>query len=225
MKVNFYHGYDGGNDEEQYGDPELDNRAEPIVRKGGEVFKSCYDIEWCYHVCHVIDPARSLAKPVADLLDGNIGEPHWTACDMLSVLIADMGINRRHPSLEDAVAFWTMFPDGVSEALSNCYMKDCSLLAKHGDIVRILNNPFFYKDRNANERRLVEIAEDSGLRFALDRIAVIPGPETIAREIAILNHGIRDSNKVEDIAKKLTPSIAKTMEEWELKPTVGGEIF
>ncbi len=219
MKVIFHHGYDGGNDEEQYGDPEVDNRAQPIIRKGCEPFKSCYDIEWGYHVCHVVNPSRSLAKPVADLLDGNIGEPHWTVCDMLSVLIADMGINRRHPSREDAVAFWTMFPDGVAEALSNSYMKDCSLVAKHGDYVRVLNNPFFYKDRNANEHRLVEIAEDNGLNFALDRIAVIPSPETLAREIALLNHGFRDTKSMESVREKLSASIAETMEDWGLIPT------
>ena len=53
----------------------------------------------------------------------------------------------------------------------------------------------------------------------------IPGPETIAREIAILNHGIREPNKVEDVAEKLASSIAETMEEWGLKPTVGVESF
>lgn len=69
------------------------------------------------------------------------------------------------PVLSDQVAFWTMFPDGVAEALAYRW-KEPGLLPKHGDAVRVLNNPFFHKDPNANERRLVKIAEDNGLRFA-----------------------------------------------------------
>ena len=123
------------------------------------------------------------------------------------------------PVLSDQVAFWTMFPDGVAEALAYRW-KEPGLLPKHGDAVRVLNNPFFHKDPNANERRLVEIAEDNGLRFALDRIAVLPPPETLAREIALLNHGIRDPEKVEPIQSRLAASIAETMADWGLKPTV-----
>ena len=221
MKVNFYHGYDGGDDERQYGDPDFDNRLEPIIRTGGDPFKSCYDIEWCYHVCHVIDPARSLAASVINLMDGNYRDPHWDICDILSVLIVDMGINRRHLSSKDAIAFWTMFPDGVAEALANRWSWS-GLLAKHGDAVRVLNNPFFHKDPNANERRLVEIAEDNGLRFALDRISVIPPPETLAREIALLNHGLRDPGNIEPVRARLAASIAETMSDWGLEPTVEG---
>jgi hypothetical protein len=220
MKVIFHCGYDGKPDESWYDDCFLDNRPEPVVRKAGEPFKSCYDIEWSYRVCHVIDPGRSLAKPVIDLLEGCIADPHWENCDCLSVLIADMAINRRQPSREDVIAFWTMFPDGVAEALSNCYMKDSRFLGKYRDAVRVLNNPFFHKDPNANERRLVEIAEDNGLRFALDRIAVLPPPDVLAREIALLNHGIRDPEKVEPIQSRLAASIAETMSDWGLKPTV-----
>ncbi len=220
MKVNFYCGYDGRPDESMYDDCFLDNRQEPVVRSGGETFKSCYDIEWSYFVYHVIDPSRSRASPVLELMDWGNWDSHWTTCDCISVMIADMGINRRHPSREDAVAFWTMFPDGVAQALSACYMKDDRFLAKHTDVVRVLNNPFFYKDRNATERRLVEIAEDNGLRFALDRISVIPTPEVLAREIALLNYGAREPPGVIDaVRERLSASIAETMEDWGLIPT------
>ena len=99
-------------------------------------------------------------------------------------------------------------------------LKDCSLLEKHRNTVRVLNNPFFHKDPNANERRLVEIAEDGGLRFALDRIAVLPSPDVLAREIALLNHGLRDPENVEPVRSKLSASIAETMSDWGLEPTV-----
>ena len=99
-------------------------------------------------------------------------------------------------------------------------MKDYSLLAKHHEAVRVLNNPFFYQDPSANERRLVEIAEDNGLRFALDRTVVLPPPNVLAREIALLNHGFRGSRNVESVSERLTASIAETMEDWGLEPTV-----
>ena len=221
MKVNFYHGYDGGNDERQYGDPEVDNRTQPIIRMGSEPFKSCYDLEWCYHVCHVIDPARSLAIPVLNMMDWKSTGVSWSVCDMLYVLISDMGINGRNLSRTDIVAFWTMFPGAVAEALSESVANDESLLERYGDVVRVLNNPFFHKDRNATERRLVEIAEDNGLRFALDRISVIPTPEVLAREIALLNYGVREPPDVIDaVRERLTVSIAETMEDWGLEPTL-----
>lgn len=58
------------------------------------------------------------------------------------------------------------------------------------------------------------------LRFALDRIAVIPPPETLAREIALLNHGLRDPGNVEPVRARLAASIAETMSDWGLEPTV-----
>ena len=205
---------------EPFSDCYLDNRMEAVVRQGSEPFLGSHEIEEGYRIIHIVDPARSLAFPILDYMDWCIGEPYWEKCDRLSTLIADMGIDRHHPSREDVIAFWTMFPDGVAEALSKCYMKDCSLLPKHSDVVRVLNNPFFHKDPNANERRLVEIAEDNGLRFALDRIAVIPPPETLAREIALLNHGFRDPKNVEPVRARLAAFIAETMEDWGLELTV-----
>ena len=223
MKVIFHCGYDGAPVESIYDDCFLDNRQKPVVRIGGEPFKSCYDIEWGCSRNHIIDPSRSLAAPILEVLDWDNGEPNWMTYDCLSRLIADMGINRHHPSREDAVAFWTFFPDGVSSVLSNSYMHDCSFNAKHADIARVLNNPFFYKDRNVTKRRLVEIAEDSGVRFALDRTKFLPAPEILAREIALLNHGFRDRKSVDAVREGLIASIAETMEDWGLNPTVGLE--
>ena len=206
--------------DEPFSDCYLDNRTEAIIRRGGEPFLNRFEIEDSYYKSHIVDPSRSLVSPIVELMDWGVGDPHWSDCDCLSVLIANMEISRLHPSREDVIAFWTMFPDGVGEALSNSYMKDCSLLEKHRNTVRVLNNPFFHKDPNANERRLVEIAEDGGLRFALDRIAVLPSPEVLAREIALLNHGLRDPENVEIVRAKLFSSIAETMADWGLAPTL-----
>ena len=138
---------------------------------------------------------------------------------MLAHLASALGIVFNRPSPESDIAFWTMFPDGVAEALANRW-KEPNLLAKHANAIRVLNNPFFHKDPNANERRLVEIAEDGGLRFALDRVAVLPRPDVLAREIALLNHGLRDPENVEPVRSKLAASIAETMSDWGLEPTV-----
>ena len=94
MKVIFHCGYDGAPVESIYDDCFLDNRQEPVVRIGGEPFKSCYDIEWGCSRLHIIDPSRSLAAPILEILDWDNGEPNWMTYDCLSRLIADMGINR-----------------------------------------------------------------------------------------------------------------------------------
>ena len=206
--------------EDLYGAPDLDNRIEPIIRCGGEPFKSCYDLDEFFYRCQIVDPRRSVAGTVIGFIaDGLVDDLGWEECSMLAHLAFDLGIAFNRPSLESDVAFWTMFPDGVAEAHTNRW-KEPKLLAKHREAVRVLNNPFFHKDPNANERRLVEIAEDNGLRFALDRIDVLPQPAALAREIALLNHGLRDPENVEMVREKLTVSIAETMEDWGLEPTL-----
>ena len=206
-------------DEWFYQNTVVDNRKEPPIRKGDEAFWNAYEIDDGYNCVHIIDPKRSLAAPMLSFQEWGGGTPEWAFCDCLSVLIGDVDIDRWHPTRGDLIAFWTIFPDGVAQALARCYMKDCSWLAKHAATVRVLNNPWFHKDRNANERRLVEIAEDNGLRFALDRIDPIPPPDVLAREIALLNHGLRDPENVEPVRARLAASIAGTMADWGLSPT------
>ena len=221
MKVFVYPGYDSPPDEAAYDDCILDNRSAPVIRKGGEPFKTCYPVEWSYFVNHVIDPSRSLAKPVLDLLLASDGEPRfvWPFCDYLSQLVWDLGCHGRPPARTALLFFHTVFPCGTAECLAESYLKNRHYLERHADAVRVLNNPWFHKDRNANERRLVEIAEDNGLRFALDRIAVIPPADVLAREIALLDHGFRDPQNVEPVRARLAASIAGTMADWGLSPT------
>jgi hypothetical protein len=221
MKVFVYPSYDSPPDEAAYDDCILDNRREPVIRKGGELFKTCYPVEWSCFVHHVIDPSRSLAAPVVDWLKN----PHdkqtmWPIYDYLSQLLYDLGCRGRPPARTALLFFHTVFPDGTAECLAKSYGKNRHYLEKHADAVRVLNNPWFHKDRNANERRLVEIAEDNGLRFALDRIDPIPPPDVLAREIALLNHGLRDPENVEPVRARLAASIAETMSDWGLVPTV-----
>ena len=85
--------------------------------------------------------------------------------------------------------------------------------------MRVLNNPCFYKDANAPERRLVEIASVGGFRFALDRAKHIAPASVLAKELALLNYGCNEPNKVDAIADGLTTEIAEVMDDWGLVPT------
>ncbi len=222
MKVNFYHGYDGDANEASYFSCFFDNLSEPLLRPGAEPFKSCYSVEWSYHAYNLVDPRRSVVVPIVRLFEINNFDriSKWPVCDCLLILLRDFGLDVHQPSREEAIAFRTMFPAETADCLADSYMKLRGYAEIYADAMRVLNNPFFHKDPNANERRLVEIAEDNGLRFALDRIAVIPPPETLAREIALLNHGLRDPGSVEPVRARLAASIAETMSDWGLEPTV-----
>lgn len=222
MKVNFYHGYDGDANEASYFSCFFDNLSEPLLRPGAEPFKSCYSVEWSYHAYNLVDPRRSVVVPIVRLFEINNFDriSKWPVCDCLLILLRDFGLDVHQPSREEAIAFRTMFPAETADCLADSYMKLRGYAEIYADAMRVLNNPFFHKDPNANERRLVEIAEDNGLRFALDRIAVIPPPETLAREIALLNHGLRDPGNVEPVRARLAASIAETMSDWGPEPTV-----
>ena len=216
MKVVFHCGYDGKPIEDWYNECLLNNLSEPVIRAAGEPFKTCYDIEWCYHVYNLLDPSRSIANAVVKLSrDRQEGVPQWQSCDCILQLIRDFGLDRIAPSKNAIVAFWTIFPMGTAEFLSDSYVKSGSFMNPHKNVVRVLNNPFFH-DTDASDRRLVEIAEDAGVRFALDRAKILPTPETLAKEIALLNHGVSNPEKVDEVATRLTSSIAAIMEDWGL---------
>ena len=217
MKTVFHCGYDGKPIEEWYHECFFDNLAAPVIRTGGEPFKSCYDIEWSFHIYNLVDPSRSLAKAVIALLDkGNWDEPNWTVCDCLFQLCRDFGMTPHLPSRTDRLAFWTMFPKGTADCIANSYMKREGFLEKPKGTALVLNNPFFHADKNATEKRLVEIAETDGLLFALDRTKILPSPEVLAKEIALLLHGLRHPESVAPLAGRLSPPIAETMADWGL---------
>lgn len=222
MKVNFYHSYDGDADEASYVSCFFDNLSEPILRPGAEPFKSCYSVEWSYHVYNLVDPRRSVVAPIVRLFKiSNFDRiSKWPVCDCLLVLLRDFGLDAHQPSRTERIAFQTLFPAETADYLADSYVKLRGYADFRDDTVRVLNNPFFHKDPNANERRLVEIAADGGLRFALDRIAVLPSPDVLAREIALLNHGLRDPENVEPVRARLSASIAETMSNWGLEPTL-----
>ena len=89
----------------------------------------------------------------------------------------------------------------------------------HGDVVRVLNNPYFYRDANAPERRLVEIASVGGFRFALDRASYIAPASVLAKELALLNYGCKEPRKLDAVAERLTKEIAEVLDDWGLTPT------
>ena len=217
MNVVFHCGYDGKPNEDMYGECLFDNLSELVIREGGEPLKVCYDIEWCYHVYNLFAPSKSIAAPVIRLLAETVdGNPVWRNCDCLLRLLMDYKINISNPEKAERVFFRTVFPKGTAEYLGDSYVRLTGFLDKCPGVIRVLNNPLFHADPSATDKRLVEIATDDGVHFALDRIKTLPAPESLAREIALLNHGLKQPAVVEELTRGLTCSIAENMSDWGL---------
>ena len=203
-----------------YDDCMFDNLNAHMVRSGGESFKSYYTVEEGYYCYSAIDPSRSFVDTVLKAMNERCSESNnWPACDAICVLLIDLGFDLVHLAKADLVAFWSMFPKGLSEFLSLPYLRFRCFINPHGDVVRVLNNPYFYKDASAPERRLVEIAEVGGFRFALDRACYIAQPSVLAKELALLNYGCDEPCKVDAVAEGLTTEIAEVLDDWGLVPT------
>ena len=197
----------------------MSNLDAPIVRSGAEAFKSYYPIEWCYFGFHTIDPSRSFAKMMIEKMNmENDVQSHWPAADMFVGLLHDLGFDYHHLTHADLVAFWTMFPIETAEFLADSFFKRSAYLKANPETVRVLNNPYFYVDSNPSERRLVEIAEINGFRFALDRAKILPPPNVLANEIILLNYGMTSLELVGVKAEALAATIAETMDDWRLIP-------
>ena len=89
---------------------------------------------------------------------------------------------------------------------------------------RVVNNPGFYKDANTPERRLVEIATVGGFRFGLDRASYIAPALVLAKELALLNFGCNEPDKVDATAERLTAEIAEVLDDWGLVPKADGDL-
>ena len=195
----------------------LDNLNAPVIRSGDEPFKSYYAVEWAYNCFSAIDPSRSFVETLVKAMDGRCSaENNWPASDAIHVLLRDLGILSQKLTRADVVAFWTMFPKGLSAFLSLPYMKLTCFNNPHGDVVRVLNNPFFYRDANAPYGRLVEIAEVNGFRFALDRACFVASPVVLAKELSLLNYGCNEPRRVAESAEALTVTIGEAMSDWGL---------
>lgn len=217
MKILTHFGYEAKSDVESIDDCRIDNTNEPVVRVGGEPFTSYYDVEWFYYVKHVIDPARSLVKPIRALLECDRDATSlWPICDILSRLLRDLEFDLDHPTETDIVRFRTMFPGEAAECLANSYMKRAAYINQCEGYVRVLNNPSFHAKRNASDRLLVEIATENGVRYALDRSRCIASPEALATEIALLNYGYTQPTKVSEAERRLALQIREVMDDWGL---------
>ena len=192
--------------------PDLDNTREPLIRNGGEPFTSYYEIEDCYLVCHVIDPARSLAAPLVRFLsEARNREGLWPWCDVLHRLLYDLDF-RALPTLQAKQhLFHTLFPRGTNAFL--IAESQQSYAADTSGHPRVLNHPSFHTNPNCSEKRLVEIATELDASFALDRACLIPEPATLAREIALLCYGLEAPERVPEAQTRLTQSIADVFDE------------
>ena len=198
----------------------MSNLEAPVVRCGDAPFKAYYSVEVNYWGFHTIDPSRSLAEMVLKCIRERSDEDPWPACDMLYTLFTDIGFVFDRPSVGERIAFWTLFPDGTPEFLSRSYIGNRIHMSSKpgGHVLRVLNNPFFYRTENGSEKRLVEIAEHEGIHYALDLIKFMPSPEALANEIAWLNHGWEKPGLVPSVRQALTQPIAEAMSDWGLLP-------
>ena len=187
----------------------MDNRNEPIVRVGGEVYESHYESE-CHLETYVADPRRSFVEPLY-LNSSKWVDGAWWVTDFLACLFLDLGFGLAHPTKAMIIAFWTMFPEGVSRHLYNSWRRIACFNHRHCDVPRVINNPFFYTDTNAAETRLLEIAQDSGCTYAIDLANEAASAETLAREIALLNHIHEGDVAVESAYGKILPQIADVL--------------
>lgn len=213
--------YDMPDDYREIEDCFLSNLEAPVVRFAGRTFKSYYAVEWCYFGYHIIDPTRSLARMVARCVE-KAGISPWPQCDFLHMLMRDLGFNPFGGcvTLADRAAFWTMFPGVMYDFLADSYVSEFVRFYPKPDhsVFRVINNPFFYRDAHASEKRLVVLAETDGVPFALDRTKVVPTPRLLAYEIAVLNHGLHNEGLVRSVRDSLIPVIAEAMSDCKLTP-------
>ncbi len=164
----------------------IDNRLEPVVRIGGEPFESHFEPE-CGIESFIVDPRRSLVRSVYARVD-EYAEGAWQVADFLVQLIQDLGFDTECPDKAKQGAFWTMMPFGVSRHLEKSWLRIACYNARHTDVLRVINNPFYYADPNTSESRLMEIAHDGGCAYAVDPANPHESAETLSQEIALLNH-------------------------------------
>ena len=193
-----------------YDDKWMDNRNEPVVRIGGEVFESHYEPEYNCYESYIVDPRRSLCRAVyARVSEYEAGA--WQIADFLTCLLEDIGLRTNSVTRASQVAFWTMFPHGVNRHLEKSYLRICDFNARHFDLPRVINNPFFYAEPNAAETRLLEIAQDSGCTYAIDLVNEAASAEILAREIALLNHIHEGDAAVESAYGIILPQIGDVL--------------
>lgn len=187
----------------------LDNRQEPIVRIGGEVFESHYESE-CHLETYIADPRRSFVKPLY-LASEKWADGAWQIADFLACFFLDLGLNLECPTKAMGSAFWTMFPECVSRHLFKSWRRNACFNVRYCEIPRVINNPFFYSAPNASETRLLQIAEDSGCTYAVDLANPYGNTETLAREIALLNHIHEGDSSIESTYNTILTQIADVL--------------
>ena len=187
----------------------MDNRNEPVVRIGGEVYESHYESD-CHLETYIADPRRSFVKPLYLELDKWVDGAGWLA-DFLACFLLDLGFDLVHPTKAMIVAFWTMFPRFLSFVEFKRWMGHSAYNNQVKEMPRVINNPFFYSDSNAAETRLLEIAQDGGFTYAIDLAKESASAETLAREIARLNHIHEGDAAVESAYGIILPQVADVL--------------
>ena len=187
----------------------IDNRTESVVRIGGEAFESHFEPEWGIE-SFIVDPRRSLVRPVYARVC-ECAEGAWQVADFLSQLILDLGLDTECPDKAQQVAFWTMMPFGVSRHLTKSWLHIACYNERHPEVLRVVNNPFFYADPHTSESRLLEIAHDGGCAYAVDLANPYESAETLSKEIALLNHIHEGDAAVAEAYQRIIEQVQMTL--------------
>ena len=189
----------------------MDNRDEPVVRIGGEPFECRYDFDYYQIANFICDPTRSLVCQVYAATDKVVAD-FWSFTGFVEHLAKALGLRIDNcPGNAMIVAYWTMFPRFLSFAEFRRWMGYCAYNNQVKEMPRVINNPFFYTDPNAAETRLLEIAQDSGCTYAIDLANEAASAETLAREIALLNHIHEGDASVESAHGRILLQIADVL--------------
>ena len=182
----------------------MDNRQEPIVRIGGEPFECRYDFDYYEIANFICDPSRSFVRQVSAASEKEVSM-FWSFDCFVVYLAKALGHKMDNsPGNAMLASYWTMFPRFLSSSEFDCgaYNNQAKGMA------RVINNPFFYCDPNAAETRLLQIAEDCGCSYAVDLANPYEDAETLAREIALLNHIHKGDAAVAAAYSKILPQIS-----------------
>ena len=189
----------------------MDNRSEPVVRIGGEPFECRYEFD-SYEISNFIcDPSRSFVRQVYAAQDKVVPE-FWSFTGFVEHLAKALGLKvDNSPGNAMIVAYWTMFPHFLSLSEVKRRMEHSAYNNQVKGMTRVINNPFFYCDSNAAETRLLQIAEDCGCNYAVDLVNPYETAETLAREIALLNHIHEGDAAMEAAYGIILPQIADVL--------------
>lgn len=153
----------------------------------------------------------------------NARDNKWPQCDSIAVLIRDLkstAVNKKVSKKAEKMLLSTLLPLGLSEFMEASYQHTSLPEKEYLHEPRVLNNPYFYQEKNASYGRLVEFAAEGGRYWTLDRAKPMPTPDVLAEEIALLCFAMKDRKRVISMREALLETITEQMEIFGLIPNL-----